>query len=332
MKRKLLLLSGIMLCIAMIGAIIISLFSNKTGQEHNIETSSLKVVATFYPVYLIGENLAGTSEGIKVDSLTDLNTGCLHDYQLTTEDMKLISEADILIINGGGIEAFVEDVRANYPELTIIDASTGITMLEEENVSVDTSAEARSGSGTNPHVWLDPELYIRQIENVRDGLVRYIESSSYHSALSSSVLNNEITQNAEVYIREIKKLDQKYLVDTAASQGQSANLPKAVIFHDSFAYLARKAGIEVAFTVPLDSDTSLSAGDIASIIDAVKKEDIKYLFTEEQYSDSIAKQIEAETDAKVYIIDSVVTGNGDKDSYLNAMDKNLKVIKDALSR
>jgi zinc transport system substrate-binding protein len=88
--------------------------------------------------------------------------------------------------------------------------------------------------------------------------------------------------------------------------------------------------MKVAFTVPLDSDTALSAGDIAEIIKAVREDNIKYLFTEQQYNDSIAKQIEAETEAKVYIIDSAVTGDGSKDSYLKAMKNNLTVLKEAL--
>lgn len=313
MKRKLLFLSGIMLCISLIGAIMISLFSTKQVQHNTLGSEKLKIVATFYPIYLIGQNLAGNSEDIEVKSLTDLNTGCLHDYQLTTEDMKLISDADVLVINGGGMEAFLEDIRVNYPNLTVIDAGEGISML----------------GGSNAHVWLDPERYIRQVENVRDGLLNYIDSSMDNTTLSSTVLDSFITQNAEIYMSEIKKINQEYT--DLLSDHQASDMAKAIIFHDSFAYLADKAGIEVAYTIPLDSDTSLSAGDIAEIIDRVKKDKVRYLFTEEQYSDSIAKQIEAETDAKVYIIDSVVTGAGEADSYLKAMKYNLEVINDALS-
>ena len=116
----------------------------------------------------------------------------------------------------------------------------------------------------------------------------------------------------------------------ALTSDQATEKRQVVIFHDAFAYLANRVGMEVAFTVPLDSDTALSAGDIAKIIDAVKNENIKYLYTEQQYSDSIAKQIATETGAEVRIIDSVVTGDGSKASYLDAMQKNLLVLKEAL--
>ncbi len=377
MRKKLLLLLGIMVIISITGGIIINLFSTKVGVTTISNSAQLKIVTTFYPVYMIGQNLAGDSEDIQVRSLTELNTGCLHDYQLTTEDMKLISDADVLVINGGGMEGFLEDIIANYPELTVIDASEGITMLKEDEnddehegdiittgigelnqnkdleedreeeleegleVDLEVDLEARSEvvleedhedhdhGEYNAHVWLDPQLYMKQIENVRDGLIKYINATEFSLDISASVLENEITENAQVYITEVKKLDIEIEDKLSAPDYASEDEAKAVIFHDSFRYLAERVGIEVAYTVPLDSDTALSAGDIATIIDAVKKDNIKFLFTEEQYSDSIAKQIEAETDAVVYIIDSVVTGGGSMDSYLQAMRNNIEIIRTA---
>ena len=79
--------------------------------------------------------------------------------------------------------------------------------------------------------------------------------------------------------------------------------------------------------MPLDSDTSLSAGEISEIVDEVKAGNIHFLFTEEQFSDSIASRIAEETGAQVFIIDSAVTGNGSKDSYLEAMARNVETLR-----
>jgi zinc transport system substrate-binding protein len=339
MKNKLMLLLGILLFLTAVGVIIIKIAAPKADIEAINEEEKLKVVTTFYPVYMIGLNVAGQANNIEVKSLTNLNTGCLHDYQLTTEDMKIISTADVMIINGGGMESFLEDVTTNYPKLTIIDASEGIEMLpnaEEEHedesneeVDVDSEEDDHEHGEYNPHVWLDPKLYIKQIENVRDHLIQYVETSD----MDLSKLSQEIEENAQDYIQKVMDLDTeiesaKKDINLVSEQGGEAQV---VIFHDSFAYLANRIGMKVAFTVPLDSDTALSAGDIAEIINVVRQEKIKYLFTEEQYSDSIAKQIEAETEAKVYIIDSAVTGDGAKDSYLTAMRNNLSVLKEAFN-
>ncbi|MHB8128863.1 MAG: metal ABC transporter substrate-binding protein [Mobilitalea sp.] len=320
MKKKLMLLLGAMVILATAGAIIIILTGTKADSESTQADNKLRVITTFYPVYMIGLNIADQVEGIEVKSLTDLNTGCLHDYQLTTEDMRLISSADVMVINGGGMEGFLEDVVANYPNLKIIDASQGIKML---------SNKSDGEQDYNPHVWLDPKLYIKQIENVRDGLIDYLNDSN----ADITNISQAIDKNTLEYIQEVTLLDDEIdesMKSIAATSAQSVNAKQVVIFHDAFAYLANRVGMTVTFTVPLDSDTALSAGDIADIIDKVKVDDIKYLFTEEQYSDSIAKQIESETDAKVYIIDSVVTGEGAKDSYLIAMQNNLQVLKEAL--
>ena len=62
----------------------------------------LRIVTSFYPIYLDTINLAGGVEGVEVVNLTKPQTGCLHDYQLTTEDMKMLETADIFVVNGFG--------------------------------------------------------------------------------------------------------------------------------------------------------------------------------------------------------------------------------------
>jgi zinc transport system substrate-binding protein len=250
--------------------------------------------------------------------------------------MKIISAADVMVINGGGMEGFLEDIVTNYPNLTIIDASKGITMLQNEDHE-DESEEGEDDHHDhgeyNPHVWLNPKLYIEQIENVRDGLKDYLNSQNSSIDIDADKLVQLIDQNAQSYIQKVMELDSeldKSLSMVSQSSDQSVTSEEAVIFHDSFAYFIDRIGMSVAFTVPLDSDTALSAYDIGEIINAVRQENIKYLFTEQQYSDSIAKQIEAETEAKLYIIDSIVTGNGSMDSYLDGMRNNIEIIKAAM--
>jgi zinc transport system substrate-binding protein len=336
MKRKLFILFGIMLFMTIAGSILVKISSKSITTELAQREDKLQVVTSFYPVYMIGLNLAEGIDNMEVKSLTDLKTGCLHDYQLTTEDMKIISAADVMIINGGGMEGFLNDIMSNYPKLTIINASEGIEMLpsEEEHTheavidkaeapQVMDGAEAYNASW-NAHVWLDPQLYIQQIENITNGLNEYIMASE----AGDSAMADRIRSNSDRYIGKITELDRSIteIADAWSGENKAGN-NQAVIFHDSFAYLARRIGLDVAHAIPLDSDTSLSAGEIGKIVDEVKSGDIKYLFTEEQFSDSIASQIAAETGATESIIDSAVTGDGSKDSYLKAMKKNIQTLK-----
>lgn len=360
MKSKLIPLLGVMVVVALVGAIIISLMEQQNKGLPGQEEPKIRVAASFYPAYIIGINITDQIQGVQVESLTDLNVGCLHDYQLTTGDMRLLSGADVLLINGGGMESYLSEVVKNYPELTIIDISEGIPMIG----SMEPEGEP------NPHVWLDPERYMSQITNVREGLSAYVDGKAGLSKEYKEEVIKLISSNSDTYLQQVSVIedDFKELIDNIADSrsdrlgiSQAANAPqdlnnsqatnaslviddhtqavndsqniikeKVIIFHEAFAYIADRAGLEVAYTVELEGDTALSAGEIAEVIRLVDAENIKYLFTEKQYGDSITDRIEEETDADAFVIDSAVTGDGSKESYLDAMEYNLLILRNAL--
>jgi len=315
MKKKLIILISLMVVVAAAVFAIISRNNSVSGTDEG----DIRVVTSFYPVYILTLNLTDQVPGIKVDSLTDFSSGCLHDYQLTTDDMRLLSDADLFIINGGGMEEYMDDVLKTYPDLKILDLGEGVPMLE----SLEHDGES------NPHVWLDPELYMLQIENARQGLAEYINNLSDDN---KAAMTEKIDSNAKIYQDKIKEISDEMnrLLDLVRNRIENENISnKVVIFHDSFAYLAGKAGLEVAFSLEIDDDTPLSAGRIAEIIDAINSENIHYLFAERQYRDTISDRIEEETDAEVYVIDTAVMGDLDKDAYINSMKGNIKTLKEA---
>ena len=83
------------------------------------DDGNLKIVTSFYPMYLATMNVTRGVEGVEVVNLTPPQTGCLHDYQLTPEDMKLLETADIFVINGLGMESFHDKVTEARPDLKI---------------------------------------------------------------------------------------------------------------------------------------------------------------------------------------------------------------------
>lgn len=318
MKKKLIILICLMFVVAAAVFAVIA-FNNKNKTEYETEENSIRVVTSFYPVYILTLNLTDRIPGIKVDSLTDFRSGCLHDYQLTTDDMRLLSDADVFIINGGGMEEYINDVISGYPNLTIIDLSKGITMLE----SMEHEGEK------NPHVWLDPELYLLQIENARQGLEDYINTTTDKNKASVTEM---INTNAGIYKEKVGEIaeEMERILNTVMNMAENNNISNKVgIFHESFAYLAGKAGLNVAFELEIDDDTPLSAGDIAEIIDMIKRENIRYLFAERQHEGTITDRIKEETGAEVYIIDTAVTGDANKDSYLKSMKDNIETLEKA---
>lgn len=327
MKKKLMILLSAMIIIILAVAIILKVI-NPNEENASVKEDKYKVLTTFYPVYMIGLNLGENIKELEIVSLTDVNTGCLHDYQLTTQDMRSIAEADVIVMNGGGMEPFLEDILKDYPKVTLIDASQGITMLPNEGWELHDEEDGHDHDEEfNAHVWLDPQLYIKQIKNVQEGLSNFIKSQQEdHSAILQT-----LEENSDTYINKVENLDHRinsFQNSIGNEEGQKEG--QAVIFHNAFEYLANRIGLEVAFTVPLEADTALSASQIRDIIDEVNAGNIQYLFTEAQYEDTIAQRIADETEAKVYIINSAVTGDGSKDSYLNAMNYNLQILEEAL--
>ncbi|WP_097015037.1 metal ABC transporter substrate-binding protein [Anaerocolumna aminovalerica] len=316
MKKKLIAILGIMLIIV-IGTSFVTAATRKKEKEEE----KLTIVTSFYPMYILAKNLTqGTN--IDVINLTEYKTGCLHDYQLTTSDMKKLENADIFIMNGGGMESFMEDILKSYPNLPIINASEGIAYLtaeghnheEEADSHEDEAEDNHEGEEYNAHVWLNLGHYLKEIKNVQEGLKKFdLENAKIfeENGIEYSSKIETLKDNIETNLADVKE-------------------KKVVIFHDSFAYLAQELGLKVIHTVNLDGETALSAGDIAEVIDEVKENQVKVLFTEEQYSTSIAENIASETGAKVYVIDSLVTGDMDGDSYINGMKQNMEVLKQAL--
>ena len=100
-------------------------------QEKKEKDTSLTVVTSFYPMYIAAANICEDVDGVVLKNLSEPETGCLHDYQLTPEDMKLLQTADVFIVNGGGIEVFLADVAKSCPNLTIINACDGLDLLED---------------------------------------------------------------------------------------------------------------------------------------------------------------------------------------------------------
>ena len=88
-----------------------------------------RIVTSFYPMYIMALNITDGIDGVQVDNMAGQQTGCLHDYQLQSKDMKNIEQADVFVINGAGMESFMEKVTDQLPDLRVIDSSEGISLL-----------------------------------------------------------------------------------------------------------------------------------------------------------------------------------------------------------
>lgn len=276
----------------------------------------VRIVTSFYPMYVFAQNVAGDIPGVHVQNMVSERVGCLHDYQLQTRDMVTLEEADVLIINGGGMEQFIDKVTASRPDLPVIDAGKGIDMLcEDEHGHEGHDEHEENGHGAlNAHVWLDPELAIRQVQNIAEGLAAADEQ---HARAYRS--------NAEAYIARIEALDREIAAQLAPLAGSAI-----ITFHEAFTYFARAYGLEVVGVIAQDAGEEPSTRQIAGTCDLVRSRQVRALFVEPQYPTRAADTIARETGAGVYTLNPIVSGDGSPESYELAMRENARVLTEAL--
>lgn len=271
-------------------------------------SEGISVVASFYPLYTATLNVVGACDGVTVSCLTRPQAGCLHDYQLSPAERATLGEADVLIQNGSGMEAFLEAALESLPDLNVIDTSAGLDLLTCEEHDHDHDHD----HSVNAHLWVDPALYAEQVKRVRDGLCA---ADPAHAT--------EYTANAEAYLQKIAAVEQ---------QLSAVNLPltHALLFHESVAYAARALQLETVGTLPLGENEAASAADLAGMADALKGKAVLLLY-DNQYTalyESLA--LYADKAAIVHWDTAVqpINGVAAEDAWLFAMQRNIKALKE----
>ena len=274
------------------------------------------VVTSFYPVWIMTLNLTrGLEDHVTVRNLAAPSVGCLHDYQLQTSDMKVLSGADAFVVNGAGMEAFLPEIARALPHLPVIEASEGIDLLENGDAVEILESEEEE---VNSHLWLDPVRAVRMAENIAAGLVRLMPEEE--SVLSA---------NLQDYRSRLETLDQQL------REGLE-DLPRRdiVTFHEAFPYFAAAYGLHVVAVVSKEPGEVLTPAQMSVLVREIIRLGNPPLFVEPQYTDLSAQTLSRETGSSVWSLDPMVTGpeeNVPFDYYETVMLQNMETLIDALS-
>lgn len=268
---------------------------------HLWANQSLRVVTSFYPVYVAVLNVTAGIPGVEVCNLASPHVGCLHDYQLTAGDVRRLADADLLLVNGAGMEPFLGKVAQQSPGVRVVGVSEGIALLDD-----------------NPHVWVSLEGARRQTENIAAAL-----------AAAAPDRADAFRANASAYSASLSALEEKMRAALAPYAGTPI-----VTFHEAFPYFARDFDLDLAGEIEREPGAEPSARELADTVKLVRERKVKALFAEPQFPDKSAQVVARETGVRVYSLDPVVTGPSDPEeargAYLRAMEKNLEVLQEAL--
>ena len=270
------------------------------GEEAKVP-AALRILSSFYPMYIMALNVTRGVEGVELENLAPPSTGCLHDYALTAADMKKIENADILVINGAGMEGFMHRIASRRENLKIVRLAEGIPLIKE-------------GGQVNAHVWVSVTGAIAQVKNLAGALERL---DPPHAAL--------YRENAAGYVKRLEELRRKMHMTLDPYRGK-----RIVTFHEAFPYFAREFGLVIAAVVEREPGSEPSAEELRSTIETVKRSGVRALFAEPQYPSRAAEVIARESGARLHVLDPAVTGPLDPDAYIDAMERNMETLAGAL--
>ena len=237
---------------------------------------------------------------------TDLSCGlvvtesvsCLHDYTLTVAQMEKLGQADVVVLNGLGLEDFMEDALRTAKHT--ITASDGVETLPGED-------------GEDPHIWLEPTNCIQMCRNIAAGL------SDLYPDKQTLIGQNLLAVTAEY--------------EAAQAYGEEAlkNLScrELVTFHDGFSYFARAFRLTIAAAMEIEEGSEPSAKEIESVIRLVEDENIPAVFCEENGERQTAETVEKQTGTGLFALTMGMDGGAA--GCTDAIYHNIDIIREALS-
>ncbi len=266
----------------------------------------LNVVASFSILGDFVSNVGG--DRVQVTTLVGAD-GDVHVYTPTPADVRRISDARLLVVNGFGLEGWLPRLtQAAGGKATVVTATSGIAPL-------------KAGSDADPHAWQSVANAQKYVANIRDALVAADPADA-----------DVFRQNAGSYLARLEALD----AEVRQAVGQIPESRRKVIStHGAFGYFAARYGIAFIAPIGVSTEAEPSARDIAGIIAQVKATRIPAVFLERIGDPRLIRRISEETGAKVggtLYSDSLTDEKGDAPTYIDMVRHNIRTLTSALAK
>jgi zinc/manganese transport system substrate-binding protein len=245
--------------------------------------AKLKTVASFSILGDMVSRIGG--DRVELTTLVGPNADT-HVYEPKPADAKLIAESAVLFVNGLGFEGWMTRLveAADYKGPVVV-VSEGVKPREmEEDGEHAADSHDHDEHAPDPHAWQDLSNGILYAGNIAAGLCKADPDGC-----------DSYRKNAEAYEAELKALDQQVRDKVAAVP---ADQRKVITTHDAFGYFGAAYGIEFIAPLGVSTESEASAGDIAKLIEQIRKLKIKALFIENMTDPRLIEQIARETGVK----------------------------------
>ena len=248
---------------------------------------------------------------VTVESLVPKG-GEVHTFDPTPSDVRNVAEADLVFVNGLGLDDWLTELVANAG------TDAPVIRLGEDLEGVTYLTGGQRQEAVNPHLWLNVAYAAKYAERIRDALTAADPDRAA-----------EYRADAESYAKVLADLDQKARTTLGAIPAANRTV---ISFHDAFPYFAAAYGLTVDGTIVDSPGQDPSAAQVAELVSVIRDKGIKAIFAEAQFNEDLVRTIADETSATVVsnlYTDSV--GDAPQDTYAGMMAWNIEQVARALS-
>jgi zinc transport system substrate-binding protein len=279
--------------------------------QTNQAPKKLRIVTSIFPIYCFASGVIG-SDG-EVQNLLPANVGP-HDYQLSPSDIRKIQNADIVIINGLGLDNWVMKAfpnNAQSPRVITLGSLLNKTNLISVPSDLDIEGKHQHGhehqhGPANPHIWLDPQLAIECVNAISNAVAKS---------------NPAYQKNSEAYVGHLKQLDSEI-----ATQLEAVRNKPFVTQHDAFPYFVRRYQLKQVGVIEPTPDVSPSPRYLSDLMKVIREKKVPVIFNDPRSSPRLAKQIAKDAKIRTAELDTLETGKLDAQGYEQGMLRNAQTL------
>ena len=299
--------SGMPLAVAGIGIVAFACTSGGGPATPSSSGPTISVVTTLYPLEYFARRIGG--ERVTVVNLVAPGVEA-HSFDPTPADVRKLDTADVILYNGYGFEPWIDRALAaiSSRDRTVIQAG-------QEGGAKDVG---QGGGGLDPHVWLDPQLAISQVQVIRTGLARADpDGEAVYDANTAAV------------VAELEALHSRFVADL-----DGCSRDHFVTSHAAFGHLAERYGLEQIPISGLSPEAEPGARDLASIADTIRELGVEYVMVEPIISTAFAETLAREVGAELlplHPLESLTPQQSKEgEDYFSLMEANLNSLSLAL--
>ncbi len=246
--------------------------------------SGLNIVTTTVPIHQIVRNVVKGADSISVELLIPGDQGCPHDYVLTPANMVALQNADVLIINGSGLEQFItSSIVPRFPRLTIINSSQGIPDLISTESHHQHAHEHSHDASVNPHLFVSPYMRGLMVKTIVGQLSKFDTTHAKQFSANGTILNVRYQKIRASFENVVQRLSNK----------------KVIAQKSVFDYLLRDLGIVAIETIDAHGHRNPTSSEMIALIQAAQNQKPVALIVEDDFPEDILNTFSSEVSMPV---------------------------------